>query len=74
MHLYGVFAICIVSIMFLTTISYYALIQITDFAAKATVAGASLTVIGTIFTTMISEISTYHKEKELRFQKKWDLI
>ena len=74
MRLFVLFAICILSIMILTIISYYALVQIPDFAAKAIVAGGFLTVIGTIFTTMITEISTYHKEKELRFQKKWDLI
>lgn len=48
--------------------------EITDFASIATIVAASFTLMGTIFTTIYKEISSYYKDKSESAQKRWDLV
>jgi hypothetical protein len=48
--------------------------QITDLAAKATILAGVLTFLGTIFTALYNEISSYYKDRSNNNEKKWNLV
>ena len=48
--------------------------KITDFAAKATILAGVLTFLGTAYTALYNEISSYYKDKTTNNEKKWNLI
>jgi hypothetical protein len=53
----------------------YQIIQTTpDYVAKATVFGAAATILGTIFSAVYNEISSYYKDRSVNLEKKWKLI
>lgn len=55
-------------------ISPYALGQVTDPAAKATIAAAFISLFGIVFGAVYSEISAYYKDRALGMEKKWELV
>src|SRR6266540_5013745 len=54
--------------------SYLIVAQIRDPAAKAAIIVGEITLVGTIFTALFGEISSYHRDKRLVLEKKWDIV
>lgn len=47
---------------------------ITDPASKAAIIVGEITLVGSIFTAIFGEISSYYRDKRLVLEKKWDLV
>jgi len=43
--------------------------SITDFGAKTTIIAAVVTLLGTVFTGMITQLSSYYKDKRIASEK-----
>ena len=54
--------------------SYSFILNLEDFSAKAAVIVGIIAFLGTIFTTLITELSSFYNRKKLILEKKWDLI
>lgn len=48
--------------------------SLTDYTAKATILAGVITFLGTVFTALYSEISSYYKDRSSNSEKKWNLI
>jgi hypothetical protein len=52
----------------------WAISSVTDDASKATIVAAYVTLLGVIFTAVLSEVSSYYQEQSANVSKKRDLI
>jgi hypothetical protein len=60
--------------VFVIFFSYYYLELIPDFSAKASVIVGLITLLGTVFTGMFTQLTSYYKDKRIASEKKWELI
>ncbi len=67
----GIFA----SFLAISLANYFiGIYSITDIASKATIVGGILTLLGTIFSAVYKEFSSYYTARSENASKKWDLI
>lgn len=71
---YPVLIIIIISIVVIVSINpAFTYFQIADDSAKAAILGSIFTIFATMFTVTFNAITSYYKEKNLIFQKKWEI-